>query len=101
MEVFHYLPLFAIINDSVLVLHGGLFHCQDVTLDELNRINRSDFSLKDIQDGEEDAGFIPRENEKDFLKQLQRDALWSDPMDSSGIAANPRGMLIICDYYVQ
>ena len=34
------LPLFAIVNDAVFVLHGGLFHTQDATLHELNDIDR-------------------------------------------------------------
>jgi diadenosine tetraphosphatase ApaH/serine/threonine PP2A family protein phosphatase len=53
VEVFSYLPLFAIINDAVLVVHGGIFHTQDALLSELNAIKRSDFSLRDMPDGGE------------------------------------------------
>ena len=92
VEVFNYIPMFAIVNSAVFVTHGGLFHCPDVTLEELNSIKRFEFSLKDLPDGGEGALHIPREQSVEFLKQLQRDALWSDPMDSNGLINNPRGM---------
>jgi serine/threonine-protein phosphatase with EF-hand domain len=91
VEMFNYVPLFTIINNAVFVTHGGLFHCQDVTLAELNQIHRYDFSLKDLPEGGEAQEHIPRANRTDFLKQLQRDALWSDPADASGCFSNPRG----------
>jgi Ca2+-binding EF-hand superfamily protein len=91
VELFNYLPLFTIVNDAIFVTHGGLFHCQDVTIAELNKIHRFDFTLKDIPEGGESDTHIPREKETDFLKQLQRDALWSDPNDSVECLNNPRG----------
>ena len=38
-ELFRHLPLFAVINDSILVLHGGLFHSQAklAELDDLGK----------------------------------------------------------------
>jgi len=91
VEVFSYLPLFAIINDAVLVVHGGIFHTQDALLSELNAINRADFSLRDMPDGGEKLDEIPRFRREAYLKQLARDALWSDPMDKPGIQVNIRG----------
>ena len=37
---------------------------------------------------------VPREDSDDFLRQLQRDALWSDPSPSPGLHLNPRGIYI-------
>mmetsp|Transcript_35588 Transcript_35588/g.36292 ORF Transcript_35588/g.36292 Transcript_35588/m.36292 type:complete len:688 (+) Transcript_35588:83-2146(+) len=48
-ELFQQLPLVAVVNDAVFVVHGGLFHANDVTLEEINRIDRSNFSLRDVQ----------------------------------------------------
>jgi len=39
-EVFSNLPLFTIINRSVFVVHGGLFHTSEVTIADLQDINR-------------------------------------------------------------
>ena len=35
---------------------------------------------------------VPREDSEDFFRQLQRDALWSDPSPSPGLHLNPRGI---------
>ena len=47
-ELFRYLPLFALVNDVVFILHGGLFHAE-ASLSDLNDINRSEFNLRDSQ----------------------------------------------------
>jgi diadenosine tetraphosphatase ApaH/serine/threonine PP2A family protein phosphatase len=92
VEVFHHIPLFSIINNAVFVVHGGLFHCADATLEELNMIKREDFTLKDLpENGDQIDAATSRDNTVQFLKRLQRDALWSDPMDQDGMAVNPRG----------
>jgi diadenosine tetraphosphatase ApaH/serine/threonine PP2A family protein phosphatase len=83
--------LFAIINEAVLVVHGGIFHTQDALLSEMNAINRVEFSLRDMPEGGEKLDQIPRFKREDYLKQLARDALWSDPMDAPGIEVNVRG----------
>jgi diadenosine tetraphosphatase ApaH/serine/threonine PP2A family protein phosphatase len=91
VEVFHHIPLFAVINHAVFVVHGGLFHCGDATLADLDKINREDFSLKDLPENGDQVEGVTRDNSIQFLKRLQRDALWSDPMDKEGLAVNPRG----------
>eukprot|EP00605_Chrysophyceae_sp_TOSAG23-4_P000439 GSChrysophyteH1.ASY1.ANO1.497.1 assembled CDS len=63
IEVFNHLPLFTLVNERIFVLHGGLFHTAD-----------------DLPDGGDD-----------YLKQLQRDALWSDPSCNMGLNASNRG----------
>jgi hypothetical protein len=91
VEVFNHLPLFAIVNERIFVLHGGLFHTPDVKLAELDLIKRTEFSLKDLPDGGDGTGSIPRSQKEDYLKQLQRDALWSDPSLSKGLSVSARG----------
>ena len=43
-----------------MVVHGGLFHTEDVLLSELNAIDRVAFSLKDLPDGGEKREPFPR-----------------------------------------
>lgn len=117
-EVFRYLPLFAVVNNSVLVVHGGLFHDPSVTLDELDCINRLDYTIRPPNpnnsmfdtmggdsggNGSESVGgsgsfngssrgdYKRSERNEEFFRQLQREALWSDPMSMNGIAPNSRG----------
>lgn len=91
-EVFRYLPLFAIINHAVFVVHGGLFHRPGVTLAELNEIRREDYIPKPTVPYPDCTVGLTIENaRKEYLKQLQREALWSDPMDSVGCFSNKRG----------
>lgn len=79
-EIFKHLPLFTIVNDSIFVVHGGLFHDEDVKLLDLDEIDRQDdyYAIEPAYpDNCNDATdeFARRE----YLRQLQRDALWSDP----------------------
>ncbi len=39
-ETFCWLPLAHLLNGKVLVLHGGLFSTDDVTLDDIRKIDR-------------------------------------------------------------
>ncbi|EKX37980.1 hypothetical protein GUITHDRAFT_56366, partial [Guillardia theta CCMP2712] len=79
-EVFDWLPLSALIEDSILTLHGGL--------------GDGTWGLKNLADD------IPRplRNEDPAMKELTRfqKVLWSDPTDSDafmahGVHPNPRG----------
>ena len=69
-EFFKFLPLGHIINKEVLVIHGGLFSQEGVTLDDLRKINR-------FQE-------IPFEG-------LMCELLWSDPYDGKGTRPSRRG----------
>jgi serine/threonine-protein phosphatase 5 len=40
-EVFNWLPLAFVLNKQVLVLHGGLFSRDGVTLDDLRKVQRN------------------------------------------------------------
>ena len=89
-ELFRQLPLFAIINHSILILHGGLFH-SDAKVSDLNEINRQNFSLRDSSDPALLQNQSPASKKSQYLNMLQRDALWSDPQQNNGIGVNSRG----------
>lgn len=78
-------------NNSIFVVHGGLFHTADAKIHELNEIAREAFSLEDIPELGEDMEAASRLNPSAFLKQLVRDALWSDPIDMKGMHPSVRG----------
>jgi serine/threonine-protein phosphatase 5 len=40
-EVFNWLPLAFVLNQKVLVLHGGLFSTDGVKLDDLRKVERN------------------------------------------------------------
>jgi len=84
-EVFNFIPLFALVNNSVFVVHGGLFHTPNVAIAELDEINRADYYVKPpVPYPQNIRGLMPDEARKEFLRQLQRDAMWSDPTDELG-----------------
>jgi diadenosine tetraphosphatase ApaH/serine/threonine PP2A family protein phosphatase len=91
VEVFSHLPLFTILDGWILILHGGLFHSSDATLEDLMAITRQTFMLSDIHVDAVSTNPVPRMLRQDFLRQLQRDALWSDPNPQRGLHLNPRG----------
>ena len=70
-EVFNLLPLAIVLDKKILVLHGGLSKKENVTLEEIAKIDRD----RDIPD-----------------EGLMTDILWSDPMKLPGIASNKRGV---------
>jgi len=70
-EVFSWLPLAACIGGKILVLHGGLFSKDGVTLQDINNIARN------CQPPDEG---------------LMCELLWSDPSPFPGRSANKRGV---------
>ena len=91
VEIFTHLPLFAIINKEVFIVHGGLFRCLDITITDLARISRVDYSLANMPD-DETLDCYPRYRQSDFSNQVIRDALWSDPHETlQGLGASTRG----------
>lgn len=70
-EVFNCLPLGHVINGAILVVHGGLFSKDGVTLDEIRKTNR-------FQE-------IPYDG-------IMSDILWSDPTHTNGRAPSKRGV---------
>jgi diadenosine tetraphosphatase ApaH/serine/threonine PP2A family protein phosphatase len=92
-HVFQFLPLFSVINKSVFIVHGGLFHKEDVTFDDLSRIVRHEFKLKPVVPYPENCnGFAENDPRRynEYLQQLQREALWSDPWINDGVNYNAR-----------
>ena len=61
-ECFRALPLAAILEKKVIILHGGLFRQDGVTIQDLQKIDRF----------------------TDSMSGLLEDILWSDPMDTMG-----------------
>lgn len=70
-EVFNQLPLCYCLNKRVLVMHGGLFSEDDVTLDAIRKVDRF---RQPPNDG------------------IMCELLWSDPMEAHGRAPSQRGV---------
>ncbi|KAJ9082219.1 Palmitoyl-protein thioesterase 1 [Entomophthora muscae] len=68
---FNALPLAHLIQNKILVVHGGLFSKDDVTLDDIRKINR----------------FCQPPNEG-----LMCELLWSDPQPQNGRSPSKRGI---------
>jgi serine/threonine-protein phosphatase with EF-hand domain len=95
-ELFNNLPLFSLINNTIFIVHGGLFHEPKVTLAELEQITRTDYFVKPpIPYPENLNGLTNEQCYSEYLKQLQRDALWSDPIAENGCYLNHRGAGIV------
>ncbi|KAJ3213777.1 Serine/threonine-protein phosphatase 5 [Dinochytrium kinnereticum] len=70
-EIFNAVPLGNLIGNKILVIHGGLFSKDGVTIEEIRKINRF------RQPGSEG---------------LMCELLWSDPQDSMGRSRSKRGV---------
>ncbi|XP_031629038.1 serine/threonine-protein phosphatase 5 [Contarinia nasturtii] len=70
-QVYNWLPLCHCINNRVLVMHGGLFAQDNVTLDDLRNIER---------------------NRQPPEEGLMCDLLWSDPQPQNGRGFSKRGV---------
>jgi serine/threonine-protein phosphatase 5 len=72
-ESFTVLPLATLIGDKFLVLHGGLFSSDDITLDDIRKVNRK----KQRQPGQ---------------SGLMMEMLWTDPQPQPGRGPSKRGV---------
>ncbi|XP_063628109.1 serine/threonine-protein phosphatase 5 [Cydia splendana] len=70
-EVYNWLPLAHCINNRVLVMHGGLFSKDDITLDDIRRVDRN---KQPPEDG------------------IMCELLWSDPQPMLGRSPSKRGV---------
>lgn len=70
-EVFNHLPLAHCINHKVLVMHGGLFSSDEVTLEDIRNTDR---------------------NRQPPDEGIMCELLWSDPMPAPGRAPSKRGV---------
>ncbi|EGC38861.1 hypothetical protein DICPUDRAFT_45625 [Dictyostelium purpureum] len=71
-ELFLWFPLAFVLDDSFMVVHGGLFGRDGVTLDDIRKINRHS----------------PEGVDNDLVQCL----LWSDPQSNPGVAPSSRGV---------
>ncbi|CAJ0646230.1 81_t:CDS:10 [Entrophospora sp. SA101] len=72
-ETFTTLPLANVIKNKIMVVHGGLFSRDDVTLDEIRKVNR--FNSRQINS-----------------ESLMCEILWSDPQILPGRSPSKRGL---------
>lgn len=70
-EVFNWLPLSAVIENKVIVVHGGLFTDENVTLADIEKIDR---------------------NREPPESGLMSDLMWSDPQPFPGRGPSKRGI---------
>ena len=108
---FKHLPLATIIDETVCVLHGGLFHREDVTLQDIDAIPRAEYgAIPPEAEGQSNPGWyrsLPLAKQRPYmLMQINRELLWSDPMAENGRKVNKRGsgMLIgpdMCEAWLQ
>lgn len=70
-QMFCFLPLCHTINKKIFVTHGGVFSKDDVTIEDIQKINRK----REPSD-----------------EGLMCEALWSDPCDSNGRMPSKRGI---------
>eukprot|EP00922_Rhytidocystis_sp_ex-Travisia-forbesii_P032363 GHVS01048091.1.p1 GENE.GHVS01048091.1~~GHVS01048091.1.p1 ORF type:complete len:1000 (-),score=105.05 GHVS01048091.1:214-3213(-) len=75
-DVFHLLPLCVVLESRVLVVHGGLFRKDNVTLKHINTINR---------------GRPCPATPNTYEDTLMFDILWSDPQPEPGRGFSTRG----------
>ncbi|KAG7379977.1 serine threonine-protein phosphatase [Phytophthora pseudosyringae] len=85
-ESFRYLPLATLIDDRVLVVHGGIPR-ENILLKELNTLERAGYDLTRYRTKPKSR----KEREPHRKMQIIRDLLWSDPKASKGYEENKRG----------
>ncbi|EGG23306.1 Protein phosphatase 5 [Cavenderia fasciculata] len=71
-DLFVWFPLAFVLDNDYLVVHGGLFGKDGVTLDDIRKLNRAQ----------------PDSTENELVQCL----LWSDPQTNNGIAPSSRGV---------
>ncbi|XP_066911519.1 serine/threonine-protein phosphatase 5-like [Clytia hemisphaerica] len=69
-EVYNLLPLCHLINKKILTMHGGLFSKDDVTIEDIRKVDR---------------------NRQPPDSGIMCELLWSDPQPQNGRAASKRG----------
>ncbi|CEG47877.1 calcineurin-like phosphoesterase [Plasmopara halstedii] len=85
-ESFRYLPLATLLDDRVLVVHGGIPR-DNMYVKELNGLDRAGYDLTRFRTKPKN-----RKDRESFRKmQMIRDLLWSDPKATKGYDENKRG----------
>jgi serine/threonine-protein phosphatase 5 len=70
-QVYNFLPLCHLLNNRVLVMHGGLFSSDEVTIDDLRKVER---------------------NRQPPEEGIMCELLWSDPQVQNGRSPSKRGV---------
>lgn len=70
-QVYNFLPLCHLLNNRVLVMHGGLFSSDEVTIDDLRAVER---------------------NRQPPEEGIMCELLWSDPQPQTGRSPSKRGV---------
>lgn len=89
-QIFNWLPLAHVINHKIFVVHGGLFSSDEVTLDDLRKIDRN------RQPPDSGPMCVMRRRVKFSSltapsRSSRNEMLWSDPFGMSGRGPSPRG----------
>lgn len=85
-ESFRYLPLATLIDDRVLVVHGGIPR-ENILVKDLNTLERAGYDLTRYRTKPKSR----KDREPHRKMQIIRDLLWSDPKASKGYEENKRG----------
>ena len=70
-QVYNFLPLCHLLNNRVLVMHGGLFSSDEVTIEDLKNVER---------------------NRQPPEEGIMCELLWSDPQPQPGRSPSKRGV---------
>lgn len=94
-EMFRHLPVCSVIHGKVLVIHGGLFHREGVTLEDIEQVERLDYVVPArVEEEQHDEDLPEAERRQKDLRTIMHCALWSDPDLSPSLPnpqPNPRG----------
>uniref|UniRef100_A0AAV1VD14 Serine/threonine-protein phosphatase n=1 Tax=Peronospora matthiolae TaxID=2874970 RepID=A0AAV1VD14_9STRA len=85
-ESFRYLPLATLIDERVLVVHGGVPR-DNMLVKDFNTLDRAGYDLARYRNKPK----CRKERESYRKMQLMRDLLWSDPKETKGYEENKRG----------
>ncbi|CAE7741106.1 Ppp5c [Symbiodinium sp. CCMP2592] len=89
-QLFLLLPLFAVLESQVFVVHGGLFRIPEVTLARLQTLPYRRHYPLGLSEEERASGKDWTEDEKILF-----DAQWADPTDALGITRSSRGSMVM------
>ncbi|OLQ06134.1 Serine/threonine-protein phosphatase 5 [Symbiodinium microadriaticum] len=89
-QLFLLLPLFAVLESQVFVVHGGLFRIPEVTLARLQTLPYRRHYPLGLSEEERTSGKDWTEDEKILF-----DAQWADPTETLGITRSSRGSMVM------